>query len=246
MTNPVTIERKDEIAVVWTDNPPVNAISHAVRLGLMEAFESLAKEGDAKAIILACKGRTFFAGADISEFDKPVQAPHLQDVFDTIEGMKVPVVAAIFGTALGGGMEATLACHYRVADAKARLGLPELNLGIFPGAGGTQRLPRLIGVRGALDIIMTAKPISASKAKELGIVDHIAGGDLMAEAKAYARKLVEEGKGPRPVSRLSVDGTGVEEAFAHYEAFAKSRLKGRTSPLKALQAVRAAMDLPFK
>ncbi|MCH8172039.1 MAG: enoyl-CoA hydratase/isomerase family protein [Proteobacteria bacterium] len=246
MTNPVTIEKKDEIAVVWTDNPPVNAISHAVRFGLMEAFESLAKEGDSKAIILACKGRTFFAGADISEFDKPVQAPHLQDVFDTIEGMKVPVVAAIFGTALGGGMEATLACHYRVADAKARLGLPELNLGIFPGAGGTQRLPRLIGVRGALDIIMTAKPISASKAKELGIIDHIAGGDLMAEAEAYARKLVEEGKGPRPLSKLPVDGSGAKEAFAHYEAFAKSRLKGRTSPLKALQAVRAAMDLPFK
>jgi len=246
MTNPVTIEKKDSVAIVWTDNPPVNAISHAVRAGLMDAFEELSKDKIIKAVILACKGRTFFAGADISEFGKPLRPPHLQDVFDVIEGMKVPVVAAIFGTALGGGMEAALACHYRIADAKAKLGLPELNLGIFPGAGGTQRLPRLVGVKGALDIIMTAKPISAKQADDLGIVDVIAEGNVTARAEAFARRLVEDEKGPRPVSAMSVNTTSAEEAFAHYQAFAKTRLRGRTSPLKALEVVRASLTLPFQ
>lgn len=245
MTNPVSIEKKGGIAFVWTDNPPVNAISAAVRAGLLEAFETLSSDKSVKAVVLGCKGKTFFAGADISEFGKPLKEPHLQVVFDVIEAMPVPVVAAIFGTALGGGMEAALACHYRVIDPRAKLGLPELNLGIFPGAGGTQRLPRLIGIKGALDIIMTAKPVSAGHARELGIVDELAGGEINAAAEAFARNLIKDGKGPKPVSKMKVETEGAAEAFVHYEAFAKTRMRGRTSPLRALEAVRASMTLPF-
>ncbi|MEE8294072.1 MAG: 3-hydroxyacyl-CoA dehydrogenase NAD-binding domain-containing protein [Sphingomonadales bacterium] len=244
MANLIKTEISGDIAIVWADNPPVNAISHALRSELKEAFGNL-KNSNVKAVILACRGRTFFAGADISEFDKPPQAPHLQDVFNVIEGMNVPVIAALFGTALGGGMEASLACHYRIALKGSKMGLPEIHLGIFPGAGGTQRLPRLISLANTLEIIIKGKPISADKALELGILDKIVEGDLIEAAKAFAKDLIKEGHGPRRVSALPPKAENSEESFKFYETFIATRLRGRKNPALAMAAIRAALDHPF-
>lgn len=246
MTNLITTEIAGDVAIVWADNPPVNAISHALRSELQAAFVSLKANPEVKAIILACRGRTFFAGADISEFDKPPQDPHLQDVFNVIEGMEVPVIAALFGTALGGGMEAALACHYRIALKGSKMGLPEIHLGIFPGAGGTQRLPRLVSVSDTLEIIIKGKPISADKALELGILDKIVEGDVVEGAKAFAITLIKEGKGPRRVSDLPPKTENSEEAFKFYESFIATRLRGRKNPPLAMTAIRAALEKPFK
>lgn len=244
MTKLITTEITGDIAIVWADNPPVNAISQALRSELKEAFKAL-KISDVKAIILACKGRTFFAGADISEFDKPPQDPHLQDVFNVIESMEIPVIAALFGTALGGGMEAALACHYRLALKGSKMGLPEIHLGIFPGAGGTQRLPRLVSIADTLEIIIKGKPISADKALELGILDKIVEGDLIEEAKTFAKGLIKDGHGPRRVSDLSPKTENSDEAFKAYESFMAARLRGRKNPALAITAIRAALDKPF-
>jgi 3-hydroxyacyl-CoA dehydrogenase len=244
MTKLITTEIEGDFAIVWADNPPVNAISHALRSELKKAFEAL-KSSKVKAIILACRGRTFFAGADISEFDKPPEEPHLQDVFNVIENMDVPVIAALFGTALGGGMEAALACHYRIAQKGAKMGLPEVHLGIFPGAGGTQRLPRLISIEDTLEIIIKGKPISADKALELGILDEIVEGDVVEAARAFANNLIKNGKGPRRVSDLQPNSEGADEAFKFYESFMASRLRGRKNPFLAMTAIRAALEKPF-
>jgi len=242
----VTVERHGQVALVVADNPPVNAISQAVRQALLEAFQDLAREDGIRAVILRCQGKTFFAGADIREFDSPPKSPHLQDVFDAIVAMKVPVIAAIHGTAFGGGMEAALACHYRIAVRDAKFGLPEINLGIFPGAGGTQRLPRLVSLDQAIGIVLTGRPVAAPEALRLGIVDEIVDGDLAEAARAFAEKILKEGKGPRPLSKLppKVDGSA-EETFGKWEVYAKTRLKGRASPLKALAALRAVVGKPF-
>ncbi|MHA1544771.1 MAG: 3-hydroxyacyl-CoA dehydrogenase NAD-binding domain-containing protein, partial [Alphaproteobacteria bacterium] len=189
--------------------------------------------------------RTFFAGADISEFDKPPQDPHLQDVFNIIESMEIPVIAALFGTALGGGMEAALACHYRLALKGSKMGLPEIHLGIFPGAGGTQRLPRLVSIADTLEIIIKGKPISADKALELGILDKIVEGDLIKEVKTFAKGLIKEGHGPRRVSDLPPKAENSDEAFKFYESFIAARLRGRKNPALAITAIRAALDKPF-
>jgi 3-hydroxyacyl-CoA dehydrogenase len=141
--------------------------------------------------VLNCAGRTFFAGADISEFGKPPADPWLPQVLETIESCDVPVVAAIHGTALGGGLETAMACHYRIAAPAARVGLPEVTLGLLPGAGGTQWAPRLMGVRAALDLMISGKPVGAGAALGAGLIDRIAEGELLAAAKDYARELVE-------------------------------------------------------
>lgn len=244
MTKLITTEISGDIAIVWADNPPVNAISHALRTELLSTFEAL-KSSDVKAIILACRGRTFFAGADISEFDKPPQDPHLQDVFNVIEAMEIPVIAALFGTPLGGGMEAALACHYRLALKGSKMGLPEIHLGIFPGAGGTQRLPRLVSVADTLEIIIKGKPISADKALNLGILDKIVESNLIGEAKAFAKSLIKEGHGPRRVSDLAPKTENAEDAFKFFESFIATRLKGRKNPALAMTAIRAALEKPF-
>ncbi len=159
----VSSARTGAIAVITIDSPPVNALSHAVRSGIKSRLEAAIAEPAVAAIVLICAGRTFVAGADITEFGKPMKEPGLAAVIDTIESSPKPVIAAIHGTALGGGLELALACHYRVAAAEARLGLPEVKLGILPGAGGTQRLPRLVGVALALDMITSGDPIGASR-----------------------------------------------------------------------------------
>ena len=177
MTSPVNYTLTDEIGVITVDNPPVNALSHAVRQGLMDALD-LADKDDSRAILIICAGRTFIAGADISEFGKPMQEPMLPDIVNRIEATAKPVVAAIHGTALGGGFEVALSTHYRCAVASARVGLPEVKLGLLPGAGGTQRTPRLAGIEAALELMTTGAPLAAAKAHAIGLVDKVIDGDL--------------------------------------------------------------------
>ena len=165
MTSPVSYELVDDIGVITIDNPPVNALSHAVRAGIQERLRQ-AQTDHSKVLLILCSGRTFIAGADIREFGKPPQEPHLPDVIANVEKCSKPVVAAIHGTALGGGFELAMGAHYRVAVPDARVGLPEVNLGLIPGATGTQRLPRLIGVEAALDAMISGRPMNATAARE--------------------------------------------------------------------------------
>src|SRR5262245_50002568 len=158
ITPSVDLDRRGRIAVLTVNNPPVNALSHGVRLGLRDGLKAAHSDPAVGAVVISCGGRTFIAGADITEFGKPPQAPGLHEVLDLIEGGPKPVVAAIHGTALGGGLEVALACHYRVAVPTARFGLPEVKLGLLPGAGGTQRLPRVVGVEKALSMIVGGDP----------------------------------------------------------------------------------------
>ena len=175
----ITTRKDGDVLVVVSNNPPVNALSAAVRNGLAEAVEQAAKDDSIKAVVIRCDGRTFFAGADITEFGKPAQGASLPDTIDRMEASNKPVVAAIHGTALGGGLEVALGCHYRVAVPSAKLGLPEVKLGLLPGAGGTQRLPRVVGVEAALPMIVSGEPIPAAKAQAIGLVDKIVGEDSL-------------------------------------------------------------------
>jgi len=164
----VKLERHDVIAVITVDSPPVNALSAAVRRGIFDSVKAAAADPQVQAIVLTCAGRTFIAGADITEFGKPPQSPGLNDVIAEIENCGKPVIAAIHGTALGGGLEVALACHYRVATKDAKLGLPEVKLGLLPGAGGTQRLPRAVGPELAVKMIVGGDPIGATEALKNG------------------------------------------------------------------------------
>jgi len=239
----VDLRRDGRIAIVTTDNPPVNALKHEVRAGLAEALGQVRDDDDVEAVVIACAGRTFFAGADITEFGKPPQAPSLGELIAAIETMPKPVVAALHGTALGGGFELALACHFRVAAAGARVGLPEVRLGLLPGAGGTQRLPRLVGPEKALKMIVTGEPIGAVEALADGVVDEIAAGDLTGSAIAFARRVVAD---RRPLRRVrDRDDKLVAEGFADAAAALTRRLRGREAPAACVEAVRNAMILPF-
>ncbi len=244
----IEMRKQGEIAIVEVDNPPVNALGHAVRKGLHDAFIAIGSDPTIAAVVLTCKGRTFFAGADIREFNQPPEAPHLPDVINLIEACSKPVVAAIHGTALGGGFEVALGCHYRVADAKARVGLPEIKLGLLPGAGGTQRLPRAIGPVAALELILSGDPIGMDKAARLGVVDAIAEDDLLAFAVSFVNRIVEEG---RPLRRLSEDDTllaPVRTDMSQFDEAAQkllARRAGLDAPKACVEAVRNAMQLPF-
>src|SRR5580704_17969054 len=183
----VSLRNEGDVAVITIDNPPVNALSHAMRSALVEALSQARADAGVKAIVIVCAGRTFIAGADIAEFGKPVRAPTTLDVIAAIEASEKPVVAALHGTPLGGGLEVALACHYRVAAPGTRPGLPEIKLGLMPGAGGTQRLPRLIGMDKVMGMILSGDQISATEAREAGLVDAVVEGDLTAGAVAFAR-----------------------------------------------------------
>lgn len=239
----VSTQLEDDIYVISVDNPPVNALSHAVREGLVAALEALAAEPAARAGVIACKGRTFFSGADISEFGKPPKFPILPEVMTAIEECPKPVVAAIHGMALGGGFETALACDARIMAPDAKLGLPEVTLGLIPGAGGAQRLPRLVGLGPALEMIVTGKPIGAAKAAEIGAIDRIAEGELLAAARDFARERAAAGK--RKTSALPAPARD-EEAVAAQTAYAKKRLRGQIAPLKAIEAALAACDGDFE
>jgi 3-hydroxyacyl-CoA dehydrogenase len=239
----VDLRRDGEIALVTVDNPPVNALKHEVRAGLAEALRRTRDDSAVKAVVIGCADRTFFAGADITEFGKPAQAPGLGEVIAAIEQMPKPVVAALHGTALGGGFELALACHFRVAVAAARVGLPEVKLGLLPGAGGTQRLPRLVGPEKALRMIVTGDPIDAGEALADGIIDQIVDGDPIAGAVEFARRVVAEN---RPLRRVrDRDDKLVAEGFADAAEALTRRLRGREAPAACVEAVRNAIVLPF-
>jgi 3-hydroxyacyl-CoA dehydrogenase len=239
----VDLRRDGEIAVVTVDNPPVNALKHEVRAGLAEALGQAHDDGALKAVVIACAGRTFFAGADITEFGRPPQTPSLHEVIAAIESMPKPVVAVLHGTALGGGFELALACHFRVAVPGARMGLPEVKLGLLPGAGGTQRLPRLVGPEKALQMIVTGEPIGAAKARADGIIDEIVEGDLTMAAIDFTRRVVREGRPLRLVRDREEKLIG--EGFADAAEALTRRLRGREAPVACVEAVRNAIVLPF-
>src|ERR1700741_1781643 len=199
-----TLTREGDVAIITLNSPPVNALSANVRDGLYEGFKA-AGASDAKAIVLICEGRTFIAGADITEFGAPGKpSASLFDVQTMMESSPVPVVAAIHGTALGGGLEVALCAHYRVAVPSARLGLPEVNLGLLPGGGGTQRLPRIVGVPAALGLLVSGRQVKAPEALELGLIDALMDGqDLRAEAVAYVRGLIADQKPAKRVRDLT-------------------------------------------
>ena len=188
MTSPISTQRHGDVLIVTSNNPPVNSLGHAVREGLVTAIEEADADDQVKAVVIICQGNTFFAGADISEFGTPkaFQQPMLPQVVDRIEACTKPVVAAIHGTAFGGGLEVALASHYRVAVPGAKLGVPEVKLGLLPGAGGTQRLPRVAGVQKALEMAATGNPIGAKEAYEIGLVDKLIEGDLLQHSVAFA------------------------------------------------------------
>jgi 3-hydroxyacyl-CoA dehydrogenase len=232
----VSFEISHQIAVLRIDNPPLNALGYAVRHGICEALEA-AVAGGARAVLIYCAGRTWCAGADIKEFGHPPQHPILPDVCAQIEARDIPVVGAMHGTVLGGGLELSLACHYRLATPTAQFGLPEVNLGLIPGAGGTQRLPRLIAMAKAAEMVTTGRPIGASEAHAAGLLDAVCDGDPMDFGLAFARDLVDQQAKPRPVGMLPMP-TGAGLA-ALRESVAK-RTRGQRAPVAALDALEAA------
>jgi 3-hydroxyacyl-CoA dehydrogenase len=244
-TSPISTRKHGDVLIILSNNPPVNALSTAVRQGLVEAIDEAEADDSVNAVVIACEGQTFFAGADITEFGKPPQNPWLPQVVDTIENCSKPVVAAIHGTALGGGLEVALGCHYRVADKSAKLGTPEVKLGLLPGAGGTQRLPRVAGVRKALEMTATGNPIGAKQAFDCGLVDRLAEGDLIPHAVAFA----EEVRNIRPLSKSSERQERLAEADPNiFDEFRKEnakRFRGFEAPLKNIEAVRIATERPF-
>ncbi len=239
---PVTLDRRDDIAVLTIDNPPVNATGQAVRAGLVAAAAAIAADPSIRGAVLICAGRTFVAGADIAEFGKPPAAPSLRDGVAAVERLAKPVVAVLHGTALGGGLELALGCHYRVIDPAGALGLPETTLGLIPGAGGTQRLPRLIGTAAALDMITSGRRVAAAEALRLGLVGAITAGDRLQFALGFLRDRLG-----RPVPRLS-DGpfpTLDPAVTARTRSTVAQKSPGQTAPARAIDVVERSAGLGF-
>jgi 3-hydroxyacyl-CoA dehydrogenase len=244
-TSPISTRRHGDVLIILSNNPPVNALSTAVRKGLVDAVAEAEADEAVNAVVIACEGQTFFAGADITEFGKPPQQPWLPLVVDAIENCSKPVVAAIHGTALGGGLEVALGCHYRVADPTAKLGTPEVKLGLLPGAGGTQRLPRVAGVRKALEMCATGNPIGAREAFACGLVDRLVEGELIPHAVAYA----EEVRDIRPLAKSSERHDRIAESGSEvFDEFRKAnarKFKGFDAPEASIRAVQVATEKPF-
>ncbi|VVO24443.1 enoyl-CoA hydratase-related protein [Pseudomonas fluorescens] len=248
MSSPVQWSREGAIAVVRIDNPPVNALGQSVRAGLLAAFNAAEQDPQVKLVLLYCAGRTFIAGADIREFGKPAQAPILPDVTRSLESFNKPSLAVLHGSVLGGGLEVALACHYRIIQHTAKVGLPEVKLGLLPGAGGTQRLPRLVGVAQALEMIVGAEPISAVEAKRSGIVDELYDGEPLAAGLAYAAQLLAQGVQPRRSGQARVPaavGTSNAELLMAKRAEVQRGQPGLFSPLRCIAAIEAATTLPL-
>jgi 3-hydroxyacyl-CoA dehydrogenase len=239
-----TVEYAERIALITVSNPPVNTISSAVRDELHRVLDRLESP---VAVVLMCSGSTFFSGADIAEFAGPPQEEAYRALFRRLEGLPVPVIAAMHGTVLGGGLEISLACHYRIALPGTRFGLPEITLGVIPGAGGTQRMPRLIGVEKTLELVLNAKPVDAATAVELGFLDGVVEGGLRAAAIDYATRLVAAGRGPRRTSERAVDpDSATAEVIERCRKRAAQQYPNRRAPLTAIEAVTAAARLPFE
>ena len=250
LSQSVSYQLKDGVAVLISNNPPVNAMSYHVRQGLVDGLEMAENDENARAVVLHCEGRTFFPGMGITEFANPnvPEAPGITEVIKKLPGASKPVIAAIHGTALGGGLETALGCHYRVAAPSAKLGLPEVKLGIIPGAGGTVRLPRVMGVKKALEMMTSGNPISAGQALAGSLVHEIVDGDLLSGAIAFARKVVSEN---RPLVKIRDSDEKLESAredAAIFDEFRKSiarKTRGFKAPEVIIQSVEAAVRLPF-
>ena len=242
MSDKIAYSRHGDIAVLRVQNPPVNALSQAVRQGLWDGMDRAEADAGVRAVLIVGEGRAFFAGADITEFGKPPLEPYLPDLINRIEASALIVVASMHGVSLGGGLELALGCHYRIAVPSARVGLPEVHLGLLPGAGGTQRLPRLAGVEAALDVMTTGRQIGAEKAHALGIIDVVKDGDPSRNGIAYAQELLDAGATRRAVSVLPLpDAIDWDAAFDATLA----RSKGQIAPAWCVRAVQAAYDTDF-
>ena len=244
-----TLEKDGEVAVLTLNSPPVNALSAPVREGIANGIKQAIDDADVKAIVLICDGRTFIAGADITEFGKAPKGPSLFDAQAMIENAPKPVIAAIHGTALGGGLEVALTCHYRVAVPSAKCGLPEVNLGLLPGAGGTQRLPRIVGAEKALEMVTSGQHVGARKCLEMGLVDELAEeGKLREGAVAFANKIVAEKRPLKKVRDLNdkVEAArGKPEIFADFRKANARKFRGFLAPEYNIQCIEAAVNLPF-
>jgi 3-hydroxyacyl-CoA dehydrogenase len=243
MSEVVSYVTDGNVGVITVSNPPVNALSQAVRQGLLDAIRVAAGD-DTDAVVIHCEGRTFIAGADIKEFGKPHAEPFLPDLLSEIEMSKKIVIAALHGTALGGGFETALSCHYRVAAGTAKVGLPEVKLGLLPGAGGTQRVPRIAGAEAALELMLSGVPVPVARAAELGLIDRVTDGDLLKEAKAYARELLDEGAPVRRASELPAPAVD-EAVFEAANASLARRARGQTAPPRIVECVKNALTMPF-
>src|SRR3954469_20649637 len=233
----------DGVAVITMNNPPVNGLGNALRAGILQALQRAEADAQVKAVVLIGGGKAFSGGADIREFGKPREKPDLPDVNDFQDGMKKPLVAAITGFALGGGLELALACHYRIATPKTQLGLPEVKLGILPGSGGTQRLPRIVPVSKAVQMMTTGNPISAEEALQLGLVDEIVqGGDFLQAAVVYANKLVAERK---PLKRIRDLQAKADVDLKKIRDEVAKASRGYPAPLEIVACLEAAVSKPF-
>lgn len=239
----VRISHEGEIALVTVENPPVNALGQALRQALWDAIGTLDADPATRAVVLICAGRTFIAGADVTEFGKPPVPPHLPDLVDRIEGARKPWIAAIHGSALGGGFEVAMGCRFRLALDTAAVGLPEVTLGLVPGASGTVRTPRLAGVEAAVDLVTSGNPVKAAKACAMGLIDTVVTGDLRDAAITFARSVLARPL-PPPVSARPVTAPDVAWWDTQRSAIAR-RAKGEIAPLRALDCLRVAVERPF-
>ncbi|MEP0201649.1 MAG: 3-hydroxyacyl-CoA dehydrogenase NAD-binding domain-containing protein [Halioglobus sp.] len=245
LTDMADLSIEDGIAVLTIDNPPVNALSQGVRQGIKDGLEQSLANDNVTAIVLICAGRTFIAGADITEFASAPKEPGLHPVLEQMENASKPIVAAIHGTALGGGLETALVCHFRVSDTGARFGLPEVNLGLLPGAGGTQRLPRVVGPAKALAMMTSGAQIGAAEAHADGLVDEIIEGDLREGAISFARRVVADGV---PLSRVRDRDAKLTVDASLFDDFRKSiarKTRGFLAPEYNIRCIEAAVNLPF-
>ncbi len=241
--NPVSIDTDNNIAIVTIDNPPVNALSHSVRVGLLAAVQKIDTDDTIHGAILLCAGSTFIAGADIREFGQPPKEPSLPDVIDRIERSDKPWVTAIHGTALGGGLEVALGCHYRITESEATLGFPEVNLGLIPGAGGTIRTPRLIALDHAVTLVTGGKKIGAAQAKAWGITDQIFEGDPRSGGLAFFKTVAGKPL-PDPISQRPPKSFPGDAEWEEIFSQVRKRAKGALAPLEAAKAIRDALILP--
>jgi 3-hydroxyacyl-CoA dehydrogenase len=245
-----TFTVEGDIGILTIDYPPVNALSQATRLGIVAGMQAAAANPDVKAVVLICAGRTFLAGADITEFGKPPKAPSLREAQDLIENSPKPVIAAIHGTALGGGLEVAMCCHYRVGVPSAKCGLPEVLIGVLPGAGGTQRLPRIVGVEKGLDMIVNGTHVPAKECFEMGLLDALVPeGELRASAIAFARKVIDEKRPLRKVRDLDdkiAAARGKPEIFAAVRKANAKKFRGLPAPEACIQCVEAAVNGSFE